>query len=181
MGLTNRRTGKNATKRRTLGLLGQCMLYRKIWWLTSYKRAWLIKLPTEDLSSIRNSIKFQLQLSLIPYRMQAYSRHGNPSRRVKKRSSWLAEPEVRGSIPCLAAIKLSPATKSRYGWNIAKTTSIIKATNQPKSKNATHKYLNGTTVTAKVIIVTTSYFRGTLENVIEEVIIDTGFLLSKYM
>ena len=48
-------------------------------------------------------------------------------------SSWLAEQEDRGSIPRLATWIfrdwLSPASKSRYGWKIAKST-LIK-NNQP--------------------------------------------------
>ena len=48
-------------------------------------------------------------------------------------SSWLAEQEDRGSIPGLATWIfrdwLSPASKSRYGWKIAKST-LIK-NNQP--------------------------------------------------
>ena len=50
-------------------------------------------------------------------------------------SSWLAEQEDRGSIPGLATWifrdLLSPASKSRYGWKIAKSTLILKTTNQP--------------------------------------------------
>ena len=50
-------------------------------------------------------------------------------------SSWLAEQEDRGSIPGLATWMfrywLSPASKSRYGWKIAKSTLIRKTTNQP--------------------------------------------------
>ena len=50
-------------------------------------------------------------------------------------SSWLAEQEDRGSIPRLATWIfrdwLSPASKSRYGWKIAKSTLILKTTNQP--------------------------------------------------
>ena len=50
-------------------------------------------------------------------------------------SSWLAEQEDRGSIPGLATWIfrdwLSPASKSRYGWKIAKSTLIPKTTNQP--------------------------------------------------
>ena len=50
-------------------------------------------------------------------------------------SSWLAEQEDRGSIPDLATWIfrdwLSPASKSRYGWKIAKSTLILKTTNQP--------------------------------------------------
>ena len=50
-------------------------------------------------------------------------------------SSWLAEQEDRGSIPGLAIWIfrdwLSPASKSRYGWKIAKSTLILKTTNQP--------------------------------------------------
>ena len=51
-------------------------------------------------------------------------------------SSWLAEQEDRGSIPRLATWIfrdwLSPASKSRYGWKIAKSTLIKKkTTNQP--------------------------------------------------
>ena len=49
-------------------------------------------------------------------------------------SSWLAEQEDRGSIPGLATWIfrdwLSPASKSRYGWKIAKSTLILKTTNQ---------------------------------------------------
>ena len=49
-------------------------------------------------------------------------------------SSWLAEQEDRGSIPGLATWifrdLLSPASKSRYGWKIAKSTLILKTTNQ---------------------------------------------------
>ena len=45
-------------------------------------------------------------------------------------SSWLAEQEDRGSIPGLATWIfrdwLSPASKSRYGWKIAKSTLIKK-------------------------------------------------------
>ena len=45
-------------------------------------------------------------------------------------SSWLAEQEERGSIPRLATWIfrdwLSPASKSRYGWKIAKSTLIKK-------------------------------------------------------
>ena len=56
-------------------------------------------------------------------------------------SSWLAEQEDRGSIPGLATWIfrdwLSPASKSRYGWKIAKSTLLIKTTNQP-----TNQYLN---------------------------------------
>ena len=47
-------------------------------------------------------------------------------------SSWLAEQEDRGSIPGLATWIfrdwLSPASKSRYGWKIAKSTLILKTT-----------------------------------------------------
>ena len=50
-------------------------------------------------------------------------------------NSWLAEQEDRGSIPGLATWIfrdwLSPASKSRYGWKIAKSTLILKTTNQP--------------------------------------------------
>ena len=48
-------------------------------------------------------------------------------------SSWHAEQEDRGSIPGLATWIfrdwLSPASKSRYGWKIAKSTLILKTTN----------------------------------------------------
>ena len=54
-------------------------------------------------------------------------------------SSWLAEQEDRGSIPGLATWIfrdwLSPASKSRYGWKIAKSTLILKTTNQPIYKS----------------------------------------------
>ena len=50
-------------------------------------------------------------------------------------SSWLAEQKDRGSIPGLATWIfrdwLSPASNSRYGWKIAKSTLILKTTNQP--------------------------------------------------
>ena len=50
-------------------------------------------------------------------------------------SSWLAEQEGRGSIPGHATWIfrdwLSPASKSRYGWKIAKSTLILETTNQP--------------------------------------------------
>ena len=50
-------------------------------------------------------------------------------------NSWLAEQEDRGSIPGLATWIfrdwLYPASKSRYGWKIAKSTLILKTTNQP--------------------------------------------------
>ena len=53
-------------------------------------------------------------------------------------SSWLAEQEDRGLIPGLATWIfrdwLSPASKSRYGWKIAKSTSILKTTNQPTNE-----------------------------------------------
>ena len=53
-------------------------------------------------------------------------------------SSWLAEQEDRGSIPGLATRIfrdwLSPASKSRYGWKIAKSTLILKTTNQPTNQ-----------------------------------------------
>ena len=49
-------------------------------------------------------------------------------------SSWLAEQEDRGSIPRLAIwiLKdwLSPASKSRYGRKIAKSTLILKNNQQ---------------------------------------------------
>ena len=52
-------------------------------------------------------------------------------------SSWLAEQEDRGSIPGLATWIfrdwLSPASKSRYGWKIAKSTLILK-NNKPTLK-----------------------------------------------
>ena len=52
-------------------------------------------------------------------------------------SSWLAGQEVRGSIPGLATWIfrdwLSPASKSRYDWNIAKATVILNTTNPPTS------------------------------------------------
>ena len=47
-------------------------------------------------------------------------------------SSWLAEQEDRGSIPGLATWIfrdwLSPASKSRYGWNTTDTTLILNTT-----------------------------------------------------
>ena len=54
-------------------------------------------------------------------------------------SSWLAEQEDRGSIPGLATWIfrdwLSPASKSRYGWKIAKST-LIKKKNKKKQPSA---------------------------------------------
>ena len=53
-------------------------------------------------------------------------------------SSWLAEQEDRGSIPGLATwifrVWLSPASKSIYGWKIAKSTLILKTINQKPTK-----------------------------------------------
>ena len=53
-------------------------------------------------------------------------------------SSWLVEQEDRGSTPGLATWIfrdwLSPASKSRYGWKIAKSTLILKTTNQPTNQ-----------------------------------------------
>ena len=50
-------------------------------------------------------------------------------------TSRVTEREDRGSNPGLATWIfidwLSPAFKSRYGWKIAKSTSILKTTNQP--------------------------------------------------
>ena len=57
-------------------------------------------------------------------------------------SSWLAEQEDRGSIPRLATWIfrdwLSPASKSRYGWKIAKST-LIK-NNQTKPNLPVYSY-----------------------------------------
>ena len=54
-------------------------------------------------------------------------------------SSWLAEQKDRGSIPGLGTWIfrdwLSPASKSRYGWKIAKSTLILKTTNQANENN----------------------------------------------
>ena len=59
-------------------------------------------------------------------------------------SSWLAEQEDRGSIPRLATWIfrdwLSPASKSRYGWKIAKST-LIKTTNQPTNQIMTKAWI----------------------------------------
>ena len=67
-------------------------------------------------------------------------------------SSWLAEQEVRGSIPGLAIWIfrdwLSSASKSRYGWKIAKSTLIPKTTNQHRLWHST--CLKGQTWTFKV-------------------------------
>ena len=53
--------------------------------------------------------------------------------------SWLAEQEDRGSIPGLATWIfrdwLSPASNTRYGWKIAKSTLILITTNQPATKS----------------------------------------------
>ena len=56
-------------------------------------------------------------------------------------SSWLAEQEDQGSIPGLATWIfrdwLSSASKSRYGWKIAKST-LIPKTNQPTNGGDIH-------------------------------------------
>ena len=61
-------------------------------------------------------------------------------------SSWLAEQEDWGSIPRLATWIfrdwLSPASKSRNGWKIAKSTLILKTTNQPTNSSFA-KFENG--------------------------------------
>ena len=53
-------------------------------------------------------------------------------------SSWLAEQEDRGSVPGLATWIfrdwLYPASKSRYGRKIGKSTLIVKTTNQPTNQ-----------------------------------------------
>ena len=58
-------------------------------------------------------------------------------------SSWLAEQEDRGSIPRLATWIfrdwLSPASKSRYGWKIAKSTLKKQPTNQLHTKRTSWK------------------------------------------
>ena len=59
-------------------------------------------------------------------------------------SSWLAEQEDRGSIPGLFTWIfrdwLSPASKSRYGWKIAKSTLLLKNNQQPTKRNiAVHR------------------------------------------
>ena len=60
-------------------------------------------------------------------------------------SSWLAEQEDRGSIPGLAIWIfrdwLSPASKSRYGWKIAKSTLILKTTNNNMYLSTIFKFL----------------------------------------
>ena len=63
-------------------------------------------------------------------------------------SSWLAEQEDRGSIPGLATWIfrdwLSPASKSRYGWKIAKSMLILKTTNQPTQRMQQDSHTNVT-------------------------------------
>ena len=60
-------------------------------------------------------------------------------------SSWLTEQEDRDSIPGLATWIfwdwLSPASKLRYGWKIAKSTLILKTTNQPTNNFTTTSYV----------------------------------------
>ena len=62
-------------------------------------------------------------------------RQGTGDAVVQWLSSWLEEQEHRGSIPGLATWIfrdwLSTASKSRYDWKIAKSTLILKTTNQP--------------------------------------------------
>ena len=59
-------------------------------------------------------------------------------------SGWLVEQEDRGSIPGLATWifrdRLSPASKSRYGWKIAKSTLILKTTNQRTNERLRRRY-----------------------------------------
>ena len=66
-------------------------------------------------------------------------------------SSWLTEQEDGGSIPGLATWIfrdcLSPASKSRYGWKIAKSTLILKTTNQPTNHSAHKTKLCAQTIT----------------------------------
>ena len=61
-------------------------------------------------------------------------------------SSWLAEQEDRGSIPGLATWIfrdwLSPASKSKYGWKITKSTLIFKAKQKKKWKGPGIKFCN---------------------------------------
>ena len=68
-------------------------------------------------------------------------------------SSWLAEQEDRGSIPGLATWIfrdwLSPASKSRYGWKIAKSTLILKTTNQPTTVHCGNHFIHKWTDTVK--------------------------------
>ena len=72
-------------------------------------------------------------------------------------SSWLAEQEDRGSIPRLATWIfrdwLSPASKSRYGWKIAKSTLIKKTTNKNNQPfyNSTNVDLSMTVLFAKAM------------------------------
>ena len=71
-------------------------------------------------------------------------------------SSWLAEQEDRGSIPRLATWIfrdwLFPASKSRYGWKIAKSRLIKKQpTNQPSKYFARQKRFNWRFFTPSVL------------------------------
>ena len=75
-------------------------------------------------------------------------------------SSWLAEQEDQGSIPGLSTWIfrdwLSPASKSRYGWKIAKSTLILKTTNQPTHDHNSFMF-NRTLVLHNVIFYWTIY------------------------
>ena len=72
-------------------------------------------------------------------------------------SSWLAEQEDRGSIPGLATWIfrdwLSPASKSRYGWKIAKSTLILQ-NNQPTTNQLLHAYFTnaGTKINSSLVV-----------------------------
>ena len=68
-----------------------------------------------------------------------YHSHNKGAAVAEWLSSWLAEQEDRGSIPGLATWILrdwlSPASKSRYCWKIAKSTLILKKNNK-QTKNS---------------------------------------------
>ena len=87
-------------------------------------------------NAVINSETKQLELDSICTLMEMVSPNMDGAAVAEWLSSWLAEQEDRGSIPGLATWIfrdwLSPASKSRYGWKIAKSTLILKTTNQPK-------------------------------------------------
>ena len=97
-------------------------------------------------------------------------------------SSWLAEQENRGSIPSLATWIfrdwLSAASKSRYGWKIAKSTLILKTTTNNQS-DSEFPQQNGHNLMKKLGTKNESYIIGhNFDNLMHK--IDIHVLACKY-
>ena len=105
-------------------------------WPKALEIHWHIERVTVFISTIfhHNSFKNNRESGVLQQILRDYRRSAQAAV-AKWLSSWLAEQEDRGSIPGLATWIfrdwLSPASKSRYGWKIAKSTLILKTTNQP--------------------------------------------------